>query len=153
MRFRVLSQRAPSLQVPGSYPSCHQSMPPCHFCGHLSAPAAACRHQGTAHGPRCPGGGGGPATPCPSSRLLQPAFRRPNQRTVAANPRSQGHPPLSSPQSLPHSQGLLVKAQGPGTMLETPLLPRRGPRPSRPALPTSCCSPASTSSSQGLLFK
>ena len=138
--------------VPGSLGpihSCHQSALLCHFCSHLSAPAAACRHQGTTQGP---GVMPYPMSPTPTASACLWALRC---RDSSSLPKSREHPLYPHPRAFPHPEGLLTKAWGPGTGLEAPPFPQQGPRPSCPsaAHTTSCRSPASISSGQGLLFK
>lgn len=115
--------------VPGSLGpihSCHQSALLCHFCSHLSAPAAACRHQGTTQGP---GVMPYPMSPTPH-RLSLPlgsemqGFQQPPQIPRA--------PPLSSSQGFSASRGAPHQGLGPRDWAGSPSVPTAGPPPLLP---------------------
>lgn len=103
----------------GPIHSCHQSALLCHFCSHLSAPAAACRLQGTTR----PGGPARPYVPHPHHLSLRLWALRCGIPAASPNPDST---PLSSSQGFSASRGLLTKAWGPGTGL-TPCSHSRAP--------------------------
>lgn len=95
------------------------------ICQHQLLPAAI-RAPGEA--PDALGALPHPVLPADSSSLPSSSQMR-GLRRLPQVPRA---PPLSSPQSLLHPQGLLMKVWSPGTRLEAPLLPQRSSHPSHP---------------------
>lgn len=108
----------------GPIHSCHPSMLLCPFHGHLSAPAAACCHQGTTRGPRCPQG--------PCHTLSSPGLTAPACLQAPRGGDDSRAPLPPHPGGLPHPPGLLSEVWGPGTSKEGPPLPARGPPPAPP---------------------
>lgn len=132
VQFNALSQRTPP---PGPWvPSAPVINQRC-----WAASTAICQHQLLPTATRAPCGPQMPQGPrhtlsspadCPSPPS---GFQMQGPQQLPPIPRA---PPLSSPQGLLHPQGLLMKAWGPGTRLEGPLLPQPGPRPSCPSSPS-----------------
>lgn len=153
--FHTLGTWAPSLQALGPHPPLSSVPAAVPLLPPSIRASCACRHRGTMPSPLYPRGPATPCPPCSPHRPVQPASGS-QMRRLQQHPQVPRAPSLSSPTGAfctPRDSSRRSGTQGPSWK---PLCSQRAaPAPLLlcPARTTSCRSPASISSGQGLLFK